>query len=318
MYRFIRWYNQNRMQFFIGLAIIVFIFLIIQVLNSIAEREQEQKKNNISNVNSSTSASTTISKTNESVITGDKVSNKDDNTNVNLIKEFVKYCNDREIDKAYDMLTDECKELLYPTLRDFGVNYWNKIFYINRMYTLENWYSDGIYFTYYIKYTEDVMATGNVNSQDNKGDYITVVKNNDEYKLNISSYVGRELKSKTVEKNNVQITVNWFDMYIDYLNINVSVKNNTKNTICIDTKEDFESLYIYDENSVKYTSFLNEIAEEQLIVYRDMTSTLNIKFNKIYNPSREISGIVFSDVVSNYQNYIQKSEKKEKMIIEVK
>lgn len=317
MHRFLRWYNQNRMQFYLTLGIIVFIFLVIQILNSVAEQNLEQKKSNISNTNSSTSASTTISKTNESVITGGKISSYDDATNTNLIKQFIEYCNTRQIDKAYDMLTDECRELLYPTLRDFAYNYWNKIFYINRMYSLENWYSTSNLYTYYIKYTEDVLASGNTNSEDNKGDYITVVKNNGEYKLNIGSYIGRYASKKQTSKNNVQATVNYIDMYMDYTIVNISVKNNTRNTICIDTKENIDSMYIYDENNVKYTSFLNEIALEQLVVYRNMTNTLNIKFNKIYNPDRYISGIVLSDMVLNYENYKARSEKKDKIIINI-
>jgi len=317
MNKFVRWYNQNRKTVFVIAFIIALFIIIIQVLNSIVKTQNEQKRNNANNGNSSTNTSTTISEPNTSVITGEKVPKNDNKANLNVIKEFIEYCNNGQIDKAYNMLTNECKELIYPSLEYFNNNYYKKIFYINRMYSLENWYSDMGLYTYYVKYTEDVLASGNVNSSDNKGDYITVVKSEEGYKLNISNYVGRQGKERARVKTREYgtITINWIDMYMDYTIANISIKNNSNNTICLDTKKDIDTMYMYDENAVRYTSFLNEIAQEQLIIRKGMTNTINIKFNKIYNPEREISGIVFSDVVLNYDNYISKVENKKKDLV---
>ena len=311
MNRFIRWYNQNRQLFFTIVIIIAFALITIHTLNSILEKKQEQRKNDIVGGNSSTNTSTTISKTDESVITGEKVSEYDDQTNVNLIKQFIEYCNDGEVEKAYNMLSNECKEQIYPSLEHFKTNYYKKIFYINRMYNIENWYGMQNSYTYYIKYTEDVLATGNVNSSNNKSDYITVVRDNDQYYLNINSYVGRQKKNINQSNRNVYIRINYIDMYMDYTIVNIDVENKTNNTICLDTKENVNTTYLYDTNNVKYKSFLNEIAEEQLVVRRNAKININIKFNKMYNPERELQGIAFSDIVLNYDNYINKTSKKE-------
>lgn len=314
MHKFIRWYNQNREVFFIAVIIIALIIIFIQILNSIYKERREES----SVGNSSTNTSTTISTANESVITGETISDKDSIENTDLIKTFVEYCNNGEVENAYNMLTDECKELIYPSIDYFRTNYYERIFYINRMYNLENWFASDDYYIYYIKYTEDVLASGDVNSSDNKGDYITVVKKDSTYQLNISSYVGRDTKTQKEETDGINMTLNWIDMYIDYTVFNISVKNNTDNTICIDTKEDLSATYVYDTNSVTYSSFMNEVAEEQLIIKKDMTSTLNIKFNKMYNTERELTYIVFSDVVTNYEEYINGTSDKNKLTIKLK
>lgn len=303
MHKFIRWYNQNRTIFFIGVAIIVFAFIIIQTLNAIVGEKNEQKKNNINLEDSSTNQSTTISEPDTSVITGETISNTQSKTNTEVIKEFLEYCNNGEIEKAYNMLTEECKELIYPSIQHFTANYYKKIFTMNRMYNLENWYSSNDWYTYYITYTEDVLASGNTNSENNKGDYITIVKTDNEYKLNISSYVGRVNVNETETSEGISITVNWIDMYIDYTILNISATNNTKNVITLDTKDNAETLYLYDTKNIKYTSFLNEIADEQLVVRRGATNNINIKFNKIYNTSRQLEGVTFSDIVLDYENY---------------
>lgn len=159
MNKLIRLYNQNRALFIAIIGIIALIIIIIQVLNSIVKQQNEANTNKIANDrNSSTNnQSTTISESNVSAVTGEEVINNKQKTEV--IKEFVKCCNEGEIEKAYNMLTDECKTRVYPSLERFKTGYYDRIFKINRMYTLENWYTSGNLDTYYIRYTEDVLAS---------------------------------------------------------------------------------------------------------------------------------------------------------------
>lgn len=302
MHRFFRWYNENREVFFIIIAIIVFFLLIIQVLNSIVSRQEEEKRNSMTQQNITVN-NTINSEPNTSVITGEEITRSEATIAANAIKQFVNYCNNKQIENAYNMLTEECKTLIYPSLESFTENYYNRIFYINRMYNLENWYDDADLYTYYIKYTEDVLASGNLNSEDNKGDYITVVIDEEGYKLNISSYVGRRIIDQQEGARGVNIKINWIDMYMDYAIANISAQNNTGGTICIDAKDESYSTYMYDENNVKYNSLLHENAEEQLMVRKNLTNTINIKFNKMYNTNREIMGIIFSNIITNYDEY---------------
>ncbi len=318
MYKLIRWYNQNRGIFWAVIGAIALLIIIIQVLNGIAREQNEQKRKEIAERNSSTNESTTISETDKSMVSKDKISKEEDKRNTDIVKEFVGYCNNREIEKAYNMLSDECKSLNYPNLETFQENYYKRIFYIYRMYNLENWYSNVNMVTYYIKYTEDVLATGNTESKDNKADYITVINKDGKYYINISSFVGRETLGKSKTENGVTLTVNWVDSYIDFSIVNMSIMNNTDKVICLDTKEDNESMYLYDINGVKYTSFLNENATEQLVIYRNINNSINVKFNKIYNPDREIIGLIASDIVLNYEDYKENRAQKQTIKIDTR
>lgn len=317
MHRLLSWYNQNRLQVIIVALLIAFIFIILRVLNGFAEKEFEQKKSESSLRNNSINVeqSTIASRVNQSVLTGEKISEQTSNSNQKVIKQFIKYCNDVKVEDAYAMLSDECKEALYPTLRDFVTYYYLNIFYITRIYSLENWFQDTHSYTYYVKYTEDVLATGNVNSKDNRSDYITVIYDDSGAKLNIGNYVGRKALSNNITKNNVTLTVNWIDYYIDYNIVNVSVSNNTLNKICLDSKEDVESAFIYDENNIRFEAFLNEIADNDLVIESGKTVTLNIKFGRSYNPERGIRGVAFCDVVLNYDNYTKGLEKKSRITL---
>ena len=317
MSKLIRLYNQNRALIFAIIVIIALIIIIIQTLNGLVKEEQEIKRQNIANEeNSSTSQSTTIPPKDTSAITGEKDINNKQNTDI--IKLFVKHCNEGKVEEAYNMLTDECKARIYPSLERFKTMYYDRIFKINRMYTLENWYVNGNLATYYIKYTEDVLATGNANSKDNMGDYITVTRLADKNSLNISSYVGSKNINKLETKNGITIEIEKMYMYMDYTILSLKVKNANKDIISLDTKENLDTMYLYDTNGVRYSSFLNETAEEELIFRKNMEMTVEIKFNKMYNPtSREISGLALKDVVINYENYKSKVEEKNKITFDI-
>ena len=65
------------------------------------------------------------------------------------------------------------------------------------------------------------------------------------------------------------------------------------------------------------TKVLNENSEEQLMVRRGLTNTINIKFNKMYNPERELRGVIFSNVVLNYEDYISGTSEKNSITIKL-
>lgn len=283
MNKLIRLYNQNRGLVIAIIIVIALIIIVIQTLNSLIKQENEAKRH-MNGVNSSTNTpSTTISQSNVSHITGQTVTNG--KTSEETIKQFVKYCNEGDINSAYDMLSNDCKRILFPSLEHFKSSYIDRIFKINRMYTLENWYSSGSFNTYYIKYTEDILASGNVESNNNTSDYITVTGEN---KINIGSFVGSKEVNRETKQNGITVTVHKIHYYMDNTILEFKVKNQTKNTICLDTKKESDTTYLYDTNYTRYTAFLNEISEEEMQIPRNMERTISIKFDKIYNPENRV------------------------------
>lgn len=159
MNKLIRLYNQNRAIFWTIVIIIAIILIVIQTLNYIVKQNNEDQKSDMLNnaINQANNQNTVISQGNVSTLTGETVKNS--RTNEELIKEFVKCCNEGKADMAYNMLTPDCKEALYPSLERFKKDYVNRIFYITRLYGLENWYTTSSKDTYYVKYTENVLAS---------------------------------------------------------------------------------------------------------------------------------------------------------------
>ncbi len=317
MNKLIRLYNQNRLLVIAIVIIIALILIVIYTLNALAAEMQEKRSNERSNLKDNNIDKTAISQKDTSAITGEKVENNE--SNIQTIKRFIEYCNEGKYDLAYDMLSNECKTEVYPSLERFKTIYVDRMFNIKRMYTLENWYSSLYYDTYFVKYIEDILATGNVNSENNMSDYITVDKRGNKNYLNISNFVGYSNVNKSQTINGITVNVNKIYMYIDYTVLDFTVKNATNKMIKLDTKEKQRTMYLYDGNSIKYEASLNEIADEVLKIREKNQMNFKIKFNKMYNPeSRAIKGFGLKDVVLNYENYIEGAEEKEQIEFDIK
>ena len=167
MYNLIRFYNQNRKKIFKIILIIVLIIGGIQLFNYFAKissknkYKKEEKSNNTEEYKQLNS--------DKSLVSGENITNKKTQKDLNIINEFIEYCNNKNIDLAYNLLTEECKEVMFPTVQDFYNIYYLDIFNNgNKTYTVDNWNGN----VYQIRYSEDILASGNLQTENIKQDYI--------------------------------------------------------------------------------------------------------------------------------------------------
>ena len=96
--------------------------------------KQQRKKveNNVPIINNNYTTSTTKEVTTNSTIINDKsavdgttFSKSQKDEEVGIIQNFIEYCNNKNIEKAYELLSDDCKSEMYPTANDFYSKYIN-------------------------------------------------------------------------------------------------------------------------------------------------------------------------------------------------
>lgn len=306
MYNLIRFYNQNRKKIFKIILIIVLIIGLIQLFNYFAKISSKNKYKKEERFNNTEEYKQLNS--DKSLVSGENITNKKTQKDLNIINEFIEYCNNKNIDLAYNLLTEECKEVMFPTVQDFYNIYYLDIFNNgNKTYTVDNWNGN----VYQIRYSEDILASGNLQTENIKQDYITVQKYNDETRLNINNYIERKDVNKLTEYKDVKIKVKSIDVYMDYEIYNLNVENNSQNTILLDTSDDVQSIYLLDGKNMKYEFYGNEIVKNKLIIKSKFANDLSIKFNCSYSSNRKIKNLVFSKLVLNYDEYQQIQDKNE-------
>lgn len=287
----IRYYNQNRKKIKGILIIIASAFLLLQLVNYFYKTNDE--KQTITQNNLQNKTNTTQLTTNQSVVTGDKVDKKQLESATTIIDRFISYCNNQELEEAYSLLTEECKTQMYDTLETFEQAYYNNVFNGERKKcTVENWSNN----TYKVRITNDLLSTGK-KDENAKQDYITIQKVNGEEKLNINRYIEQKQIHKTTEKDNIKMEVLNRNTYMDYEEYTIAVTNQTESTMILDSRTENKTLYLQDTKGTQYSSYSHELTEPMLTVNSGQTKEVTIKFYSSYITTKEIEGIIFSDIM---------------------
>ena len=289
MKNIIRFYNQNRKAIWITVIAIIFIIIAIHVLNDLTIKNNEEKRNASKNIvtekdyKENPDISVTIPDT--------KVQEEKEL----IVDQFIRYCNSGEIENAYNLLSKDCKNELYPTIERFKQIYINSVFNTTKLYSKEIYVGN----IYKVKLYEDILSTGNVSSSVVE-DYYVIVKEDNNVKLNIGGYFGNVDVNKNYNDNNLTINILSKKVFKEYEEYKIEVQNKTNNEIMLDGMNDTKSTYLQGKENVKYYALIHENTENDLSVPAKVKKIITIRFNKSLTKSNvNEKGIVFSNIILN-------------------
>lgn len=302
MHKLISWYNTNRRRIWaILIAAIIIIAIVYYIIYTSSENNveygQSGSSTNVNTINNELN-STTLSST-DSAVTGSTASTTTDE--IKVIDNFIEYCNNQELEKAYNLLSDECKDEMYPELENFETSYYDQVFGgSTKTVTMENWFGN----TYKVDFNNDFLATGVYDTENTLQDYITIVKDsNGDYKLNINDFVKRTSSNKSASSNGITVIVVEINTYMDYEIYEFQIVNNTDNTVLMGNLDEEDTMYLQDTNDNKYTAYIHELTKTELTVNSGQTKNLKIKYYNKYSSSKNITYAVFSKILLNYDTY---------------
>lgn len=305
MKNIISMWNKNRKTIITAIIVIALLIILIQLLNQIAKNTKK----------SNTIKEYTEGLPTESIIGGETVSVEITKTNVEEIETFIKKCNSGDIEGAFNMLTDDCKNVLFANkLENFKKGYTDIIFSSKRIGNIENFISNDGFYTYRVKFYTDMLSTGNTQNKEFHQDYITICKNETNGKLNINSLIYKEDVNKESEINGIKVIVTSKQVYKDYEKYEIKFENNTNKRILIDTKMQNKTTYLVGNNGVLYNSNISEISSTLCEIPANFYRIYNIKFDKIYSLGVQTKGITFSDIVPDYETYKQNTKEYRKRL----
>lgn len=283
-------YQKYKEKIWISIGMIALVLVLIRLANNNIQKENEET---IENVTSEVRNNISYAPS-QSIISDSSISEENAEENINIIENFIDFCNNNQIEEAYNLLSTDCKEELFPTVEDFYNNYYKDIFTEKKSFDTELWGNSGIV-TYRIKILSDIMATGVV-SDEFIEDYYSIISENGNKKLNIKNFVSKVEINNKKSIEDIEFNVLNKKTYIDYKIVEVEIKNNSDKKVIIDTKENTESVYIRDMNGVGYGWYGHEIADNLLDLEPGESTNLEIKFNKMYNTNRKDKTIHFTDI----------------------
>ena len=308
MHNLIRMYNQNRIKIWIIVIGIIIAITLVQIINNAVKENNIEKNRNLIAQEQEKYNNQKYTNESKSMVSGGVVSESKQNTYGNLIDEFFTYCINKEPEKAYDLLSSDCKKVLYPSEKIFETLYYNEKFNGNKKYSFQSWSSNSEYI-YLVKIYDNMLATGKDNTSNYLQDYVTIVdEGNSNYKISLSSFIEIEPIEKSVSKDGISILIKESYVYMDYQVFNIEVSNTTNNTISLVDYSNNKSLCATDINGIEFNALLNENTEEDFIISSQKKKNIKIKFSNSYRVGNGIQKIKFSNIIKDYNTYLNNKE----------
>lgn len=284
-------YNQNRKKIILIVLAVVSVIVIVRVANYLAKVNSENRQSDSSNETLREEELKT-----KSIISDKSISETTATVNNNAIDQFINYCNKGDIDNAYNMLSTDCKKVVYNNdENNFKNGYYDIIFSSSKEYEKDNWITNDDSVTYRIDYKSEALSSGGKMEGNSYADYITVVYEDNQAKLNISNFVGKYSIDKTYEDDNIKINIASKNIFMEYETYEISFINKSSNNMKL--YGDSSKWYAKDKNSNQYNVAISEIAKEFFNIEPQNVRVLNVKFIKTYNPEKELQSINFENMM---------------------
>lgn len=247
----------------------------------------------------------------EAVVKGLDVSKEQYTKDSNIVNKFLDFCNAGKIEEAYNLISDECKRLNYPTIEDFNRKYYSYVFDERRDYNLQAWISTSDYTVYRVKYTNDMMSTGKYNKSDIYEDYITLNKKSDGEEISVGKLITVETCEFKTDIDGLEVMEVKRYICVSSEEYEIKIKNNYDTTVLLDNLEKFQSIYL--DSGAKFGAELNNKFVGELKINPGEIKTVKLKFLKSYSAGPKSESIKFSNFIKDYYLYIQnpKTEKNE-------
>ena len=227
----------------------------------------------------------------------------------NYIKQYVDYCNKKDYEKAYNMISENCREKIYPNIDEFKA-YVDYVFSSPKVYSIQNFSNRDNVYIYRVRLFEDILATGLTYSETLQyfEDRFIFTEDNGKLLMSVKSYIGDEKTDYMYEDQYMRITIKSKSIMYDEEIYNIEVQNKTEYTIVLADDETANeiSFIVQGENS----PMLVEENWQAIYVKPRSNNNFTISCTQFFDEGVNTTGINF-DSVRVLRSYSGKEELKE-------
>ena len=167
------------------------------------------------------------------------------------IDQYIEYCNNKEYEKAYEMISENARKQIYPKLEDFKA-YVDYVFGQKRVYAIQNYSNRDNTYIFRIRIFEDIMATGLTYSTSFKyfEEKLTFVEKDGKLLMGVKGYIDDQEKDELYEDKYIQVAITNKNLTYDEEKYTVEIKNKTDYELVIKDDIEGEEIQLVTENNV--------------------------------------------------------------------
>lgn len=233
-------------------------------------------------------------KPNEPVMdNGEDIPKKEVSKVNSTIDEYFNYCNSKEYDKAFNMITDDCKSHSYNNDINRFKEYVDLIYKNKKIYNLQNYSNTKNTYIYNMRIIDDVTATGTTNDYEAYEEKITVHNVNGNMMISNQGYIGKTQIGKETEDDNMKIKVISKDASYQREEYLLAIRNKSDNYIMI--SDEIGSNQVILNLGSQSRSALNTV-NTGLVLLPGETRNVTLLFDKYFDSSLSAESIDFNDI----------------------
>lgn len=211
----------------------------------------------------------------------------------NKIATFVNYCNNKEYENAYNMISDDCKNVLYPVIEDFK-EYVDKKFKVKRIYSIQNFSNISKQYIYDVNFMSDFMATGSTGT--NYGyvqEKFVFTEEDNSLKFAIGGFIRSNILDSFVEDENLKIVAKSKNVFYDHETYTVDITNKTDYPIVLGNGTGEDEVAILVNEQLREETNIKAV---NVVLQPNESRTFTFVFEKFCDDGHAPQAMYFTDV----------------------
>lgn len=210
--------------------------------------------------------------------------NKKEEVNL-LIDSFFNYCNTKQYQNAYNMLTEDCKNYMYSNSISEFMEYVDSVYTNTKIYNLQNYSNTEETYIYNITILDDIMSTGTTGGYQTYTEKIAIIDENGTLKISNQGYMGKESFGNLFSEDNyLKIKILNKNMSYKREEYEVEISNKTDGYILIGNGQTANEITL---NLGDQTRPALDIVNNNILLAPGQTGTYYLLFDKYYDDGKE-------------------------------
>lgn len=209
-----------------------------------------------------------------------------------LIDSFFNYCNNKQYQNAYNMLTSDCQKYMYSdSLEDF-IEYVDSIYTTSKIYNIQNYSNVDNVYIYNINILDDIMSTGTTGGYQTYTEKIAIVDEDGTLKISNQGYIGKKtFNNLFAEDNYLKIKILNKNMSYKREEYEVEITNKTDGYILIGNGKTANEITL---NLGDQSRPALDIVNNNIILAPGSSGTYYLLFDKFYDDGKNPKEINFN------------------------
>lgn len=239
-----------------------------------------------------------------SVITDDEVPSGYQTQIKKVMDDYINYCNNKNYDEAYALLTDDCKSYLYSNRIGEFKTYVDTLFKTPKIYHYQNFSNTDNYYIYDVTIMDDIGATGTTGNYDTHIEKFTFVRQKDgKFKVSTNDFIRTVKLDKQQEDENIIVKVQSYNQSYNKIEYIVTIINRTdKYLVLADGTLGMEITLNLNGEKRSATNLSNA----EVVIQPGQSDVYSLIFDKYFDDNKPPRELNFNSVrlLEKYESYV--------------